>query len=187
MKRAIKRKLKHYLMAHARKNLTLTAILYVGIVSILIFPIPFEENMMAWFGGYFACPLICILLTRTLVKAYLSVNRQFKALEDEGMLEKVIADFGNADKEIGGNLYVGQLGLYGKGSNYAALYRDMDHLYSLISDRRGRNPRDLRWEDRQGVDRFLCELDPIGQSNTEIEALYRAVVKKNPAIRTGKE
>lgn len=185
MKNTAKWKLKRYLTAHARKHLLLTVILYVGIVSILLFPISASENIMAWFGGYIACPLICVFLTRVLVKAHLTASRQLSALEDEGMLEKVLTDYKNAEKEMGGNLYIGALGLYGKGSNRPALYRDMTHLYSVISDRRGQNPRDLRFVDLEGKDHFICELDPIGQSNTEIERLYRLVEKKNPGIKTG--
>lgn len=186
MKRATKTTFKHYLTAYARKNLTLTAILYLGLISILVFPVSLEENMMAWFGGYFACPVICIFLTRTLVKAHLSVKRQFAALEAEGLLEQVITDFGEADREIGGNLRVGKLGLYGKGSNGVALYRDTTRVYSVLSDRRGQNPRDLMYTDAHGTDRFLCQLDPIGQSNIEIEALYRTLAKKAPSIHTGR-
>lgn len=185
MKHATKGKLKRYLTAHARKYLLLTGILYVGILSILLFPISFSENVMAWFGGYVACPLICVFLTRTLVKAHLSVKRQLDGLESDGILEKVLADFGKAEKEMGGNLYIGSLGLYGKGSNHIALYRDMTRIYSVLSDRRGQNPRDLRFVDTQGKDHFICELDPIGQSNTEIERLYRLVEKKNPAVKAG--
>lgn len=186
MKSNTRRKLRLYLTAHARKHLTLTVILYVGILSILFFPISFSENLMAWFGGYVACPIICIFLTRTLVISYRSAAKQMAALEAEGILEKVLADFTSAEKEIGGNLYIGSLGLYGKGSSYIALYRDMTHLYSVLSDRRGQHPRDLRFEDKEGKDRFLCELDPIGDSNIEIEQLYRRVEKRQPHIKTGR-
>lgn len=187
MKKNTRCKLRRFLTAHARKYLTLTVILYVGILSILIFPIRFSENVMAWFGGYVACPIICILLTRTLVTSYRSVLKQMAVLEAEGTLEAVLTDFAKAEKEMGGNLYIGSLGLYGKGSSYIALYRDMNHLYSVLSDRRGQHPRDLRFEDKEGKDRFLCELDPIGDSNIEIEQLYRRVEKKHPHIKTGKE
>ena len=143
-------KLKRFLTAHARKYLLLTGILYVGIVSILVFPISFSENVMAWFGGYVACPIICIFLTRTLVTAYLSVTRQFNALKEAGMLEQIAQDFTSAEMAMGGNLYIGKLGLYGKGSNGVSLYSEMVHLYSVLSDRRGRNPRDLRYENADG-------------------------------------
>ena len=182
---AAKSKLARFLTAHARKHLLLTVILYVGILSIILFPVSMEENAMAWFGGYFACPVICIFLTRILAKSFLSVRRQFSALEAEGQLDKIVQDFSSADREMGGNLYVGKLGLYGKGSDAAALYRDMRQVYSVLSDRRGRNPRDLRYVNTAGEDKFLCELDPIGQSNTEIEQLYRRVAKKNPHIQCG--
>lgn len=187
MRNPSKRKLMRYLMAYDLKFLTLLVILYVGIVSILLFPVSVEENSMAWFGGYVGCPIICVYLTIKLALAYRRVTAQLKALEAEGLLERVLSDLSAAEKEMGGNLYVGQLGLYGKGSNGIVLYRDMTRLYSMLSDRRGRNPRDLMYADAQGQERFLCQLDPIGQSNTEIEALYRTVAKKNPAIHTGKE
>ena len=93
MKHATKGKLKRYLTAHARKYLLLTGILYVGILSILLFPISFSENVMAWFGGYVACPLICVFLTRTLVRAHLSVKRQLDGLESDGILEKGFGAF----------------------------------------------------------------------------------------------
>lgn len=185
MKNTAKWKLMRYLMAHDLKHLPLTIILYVGIVSILLFPVSMEENIMAWFGGYIGCPVICIFLTRSLVVAFRAVHRQFSALEAGEMLEKVLHDFTGAEKAMGGNLYIGALGLYGKGSNHIALYRDMTCLYSVASDRRGQHPRDLRFVDAQGADHFLCELDPIGQSNTEIEQLYRFVEKKNPAVKAG--
>lgn len=187
MKKNVKRKLRRFLTAHARKHLTLTVILYLGIISILFFPPDLAENQMAWFGGYIACPFICILLTRTIVKSYRSVLKQMAALDAEGTLEAVLADFAKADKEMGGNLYIGSLGLYGKGSSYIGLYADMTHLYSVLSDRRGQHPRDLRYEDKDGKDRFLCELDPIGDSNIEIEQLYRRMEKRQPHIRTGRE
>jgi len=186
MKKNTKRALRRFLTAHARKYLTLTVILYVGIFSILIFPISFAENLMAWFGGYVACPIICILLTRTIVTAYRCTLKQMSQLEAEGMLEKVLEDFANGEKEMGGNLYIGALGLYGKGSTHIALYRDMTHLYSVLSDRRGQHPRDLRFEDNQGGDYFLCELDPIGDSNIEIEQLYHHIEKRQPHIKTGR-
>jgi len=185
MKNAAKWKLKRYLMAHALKHLPLTIILYMGILSILLFPVSFEDNSMAWFGGYFACPVICIFLTRTLLSALKAVNRSFSALDEAGKLDKVLADFAQAEKAMGGNLYIGSLGLYGKGSKIVALYPDMQQLYSVLSDRRGQHPRDLKFVDLRGNDLFICELDPIGQSNTEIEQLYRFVEKKNPAVKAG--
>ncbi len=178
-------KLKRYLLSNDLKYLTLMVILYVGILSILIFPISMEENAMAWFGGYFACPVICIFLTRTFVLAVRRVNRSFAALEAEQMLEKVLKDFSLAEKAMGGNLYIGSLGLYGKGAQAVVLYRDMKKLYSVLSDRRGQNPRDLRFVDKDDTDSFICQLDPIGQSNTEIEQLYRLVRKKNPGVLAG--
>ncbi len=178
-------KLKRYLLAHDLKYLTLMVILYVGILSILIFPISFAENSMAWFGGYFACPVICIFLTKTFVTAVKRLNRSFRALETAGMLEKVLSDYFHAEKAMGGNLYIGNLGLYGKGAQTVVLYRDIQKLYSVLSDRRGQNPRDLRFVDQDGNDSFICQLDPIGQSNTEIEQLYRLVRKKNPGVVAG--
>ena len=186
MKKNTKRKLRRFLTAHARKYLTLTVILYMGIISILVFPISMADNMMAWFGGYVACPIICVMLTRTIVVSFRKVLKQMSALEAEGALEAVLEDFAKAEKEMGGNLYIGSLGLYGKGSSRIALYRDMTHLYSVLSDRRGQHPRDLRYEDKDGGDHFLCELDPIGDSNIEIEQLYRRTEKRHPHIRTGR-
>lgn len=185
MQKSLKWKLKRYLMAHTLKHLPLTIILYVGILSILLFPISMEENAMAWFGGYFGCPVICLFLTRTLLVSLRTVNRQFTALEAEGKLDKVLADFSSAEKAMGGNLYIGTLGLYGKGSNHIVLYPRISRIYSVLSDRRGQNPRDLKYVDPEGNDRFICELDPIGQSNTEIERLYRLVEKKNPSAKAG--
>ena len=178
MKKNTKRKLRRFLTAHARKYLTLTVILYIGIISILVFPPDLVDNEMAWFGGYVGCPILCIFLTRTIVKAFLSVHKQMAALEARGQLENVLSDFAKAEKEMGGNLYIGALGLYGKGSNRIALYADMTHLYSVLSDRRGQYPRDLRFEDKEGGDHFLCELDPIKDSNIEIEQLYRRTEKR---------
>ena len=129
---------------------------------------------------------LIILLTRTIVKSYRSVLKQMSTMASEGTLEAVLADFAKADKEMGGNLYVGSQGLYGKGSSYIALYADMTHLYSVLSDRRGQHPRDLRYEGKDGTDRFLCELDPIGDSNIEIEQLYRRIEKRLPHIKTGR-
>jgi hypothetical protein len=186
MKKNTKRKLRRFLTAHARKHLTLTVILYLGILSILLFPPNLAENQMAWFGGYVACPIICIFLTRTIVVSFRKVLKQMSQLETEGLLESVLEDFSKAEKEMGGNLYIGSLGLYGKGSSRIALYRDMTHLYSVLSDRRGQHPRDLRYEDSQGGDHFLCELDPIGDSNIEIEQLYRRTEKRHPHIKTGR-
>lgn len=186
MNKRAKRKLFRYLTAHARKNVTLTVILYIGIVSILLFPVSMEENAMAWVGGYVGCPVICILLTRTIVSSFRATWKQMAALDAEGTLEAVLEDFTDADKEMGGNLYEGALGLYGKGSSHIALYRDMTHLYSVLSDRRGQHPRDLRFEDSNGGDHFLCQLDPIGDSNIEIEHLYRRIAKRHPHIKTGK-
>ena len=186
MRKATKRKLIRYLMAYDRKFLTLLVILYVGIFSIILFPVSMEENSMAWFGGYVGCPIICVYLTVKLALAFRRLRSQMKELEAEGMLEKLLADLTDAEKEMGGNLYVGRLALYGKGSNRIALYRDVDHLYSILSDRRGRNPRDLMYTDAQGQERFLCQLDPIGDSNIEIEQLYRRIEKRQPHIKTGR-
>ena len=186
MKKNTKRKLRRFLTAHARKYLTLTVILYVGILSILVFPISMADNMMAWFGGYVACPIICLLLSRTIFVSFRKVLKQMNQLEAEGILESVLDDFAKAEKEMGGNLYIGSLGLYGKGSSRIALYRDMTHLYSVLSDRRGQHPRDLRYEDKDGGDHFLCELDLIKDSNIEIEQLYRRTEKRHPHIKTGR-
>ena len=186
MSKITKNKLIKHLTAHARKYYPLLAILYVGILSILIFPISFAENAMACFGGYFACPVICIFLTRTVLKSRKTLKQNFAALEETGKLEAVVADFAAAEKAMGKNLYIGKLGLYGKGSDRVVLYSEMDTIYSMISDRRGQHPRDLKFLDADGNDHFICELDPIGQSNIEIEQLYRLVEKKNPAVKAGR-
>lgn len=185
MQKTQKWKLKRHLMAHVLKHLPLTIILYLGVVSIMLFPVSIADNPMAWFGGYFGCPVICIFLTRSLVVSLRAANRSLRALEHEGMLDKIVKDFANAEKAMGGNLYIGSLGLYGKGSDHVVLYSQIDRIYSVLSDRRTQHPRDLKYVDRDGTDRFICELDPIGQSNTEIERLYRLVEKKNPAAKTG--
>jgi len=187
MKKSSRRKLRRFLTAHARKYITLTVILYMGIISILVFPVRMADNMMAWFGGYVACPIICFFLSRTIFISYRKVLKQMSQLEADGTLPSVLEDFAKAEKEMGGNLYIGSLGLYGKGSSRIALYRDMTHLYSVLSDRRGQHPRDLHYEDNQGGDHFLCELDPIGDSNIEIEQLYRRIGKKLPHIKTGRD
>lgn len=185
MSKTAKIKLTKHLTAHARKYYPLLFILYVGIISIIAFPISFSENAMACFGGYIACPVICLFLTRTVWKAHKTLKQNFAALEESGKMETVLADFAKAEKAMGRNLYIGKLALYGKGSNRVALYSEMDKIYSVISDRRGQNPRDLKFVDIHGNDHFICELDPIGQSNIEIEQLYRLVEKKNPNVKAG--
>jgi predicted phosphohydrolase len=140
-------KLKKHLTAHARKYYPLLLILYVGILSILIFPISFSENAMACFGGYIACPVICIFLTRTVWSAHKTLKQNFTALAESGKLEAVLEDFAKSERAMGKNLCIGKLGLYGKGSNRVVLYSEMDTIYSMISDRRGQNPRDLKFID----------------------------------------
>lgn len=177
--------LKRYLLAYSMKSVTIVAILLLGIVSILFMPISFAENSSAWIGGYILAPILCFFVLKTILKDVAVVNRQWNRLEQEGKLEEMLEDFRKSEKAIGGNLRVGSKYLFGKGSMHVMAYSDIRVIHMVNAERKGKLARDLLCEDLAGEKHFICQLDPLGQSHTELDRIYRIVEKKNPMAETG--
>lgn len=180
-----KLKLKRYLLTYTLKPMPLVCILLLGIVCILFVPISFEENASAWIGGYVLAPLYCFYLMKGIIKDALVLNRQWSELEQQGKIEEVLADYHKSEKAIGGNLYIGQKYLFGKGSMRIVPFSAIRRAYMENVDRRGQHPRDLRYEDLDGQEYFICQLDPMGKSHAALDEIYRIILKKNPAAETG--
>lgn len=178
-------KLKRYLLAYTLKSMPIVYILLLGIVLILLFPISFAENSSAWIGGYILAPILCAFVLKNILKDVLTVCRQFDALEERGKLEEMLQDYRRSEKAIGGNLRVGQKYLFGKGSLYLAAYSEMGEIHMVNAERKGKLARDLRCVDLSGLEHFICQLDPMGKSHTELDRIYRIVENKNPAAKTG--
>lgn len=178
-------KLKRYLLAYTLKSMPIVYILLLGIVSILFIPISFEENSSAWIGGYILAPVLCAFVLKNILKDVYELNRQFDALEQQGKVEEMLTDYRNSEKAIGGNLRIGKKYLFGKGSMHLVAYGDIRKIHMVHAERKGKLARDLVFEDLAGQEHFVCQLDPMGQSHTELDNLYRLVEKKNPLAETG--
>ena len=178
-------KLKRYLLTYTLKPMPLLCILLLGIVCILFVPISFQENASAWIGGYVLAPVLSIILLKGILKEVLVINRQWAELEQAGQLEEMLADYRKSEKHIGGNLMVGSNYLFGKGGIRVVAYSDIQRIYMENADRRGEQPRDLLYQDRNGQTHFICQLDPMGKSHMELDRIYHIVEKKNPEAETG--
>lgn len=181
-----KYRLKKYLLAYTLKSMPIVYILVLGIVCILFMPISFKENASAWIGGYILAPLYCFYLLKGVVKDAMVLKRQWTELEQQGKLDEILADFGKSQKAIDGNLSIGEKYLFGKGSMRIVAYSSIRRAYMENNvDRRGRHPRDLRYEDLSGEQYFICQLDPMGKSHSALDEIYRIISKKNPTAQTG--
>ena len=177
--------IKRYLLTYTLKSMPIVYILLLGITLILIYPISIAENSTAWIGGYILAPILCAFVLKNILKDAAVVNRQWKALEQQGKLEEMLEDYRNSEKEIGGNLRVGKKYLFGKGSMRVLAYSDIVHIYMVNAERKGKLARDLCCEDTDGQVFSVCQLDPIGQSHLELDQLYSLIEKKNPMAKTG--
>jgi hypothetical protein len=177
--------IKRYLLTYTLKSMPIVYILLLGIMLILIYPISFAENSSAWIGGYILAPILCAFVLKNILKDVFVVNRQWQALEQQGKLEEMLEDYRNSEKEIGGNIRVGQKYLFGKGSMRVLAYSDIVHIFMVNAERKGKIARDLRCEDKAGQEFFVCQLDPMGQSHLDLDKLYLLIEKKNPSAKTG--
>ncbi len=177
--------IKRYLLTYTLKSMPIVYILLLGITLILIYPISFADNSSAWIGGYILAPVLCAFVLKNILKDVAVVNRQWKALEQQGKLEEMLEDYRNSEKEIGGNLRVGQKYLFGKGSMRVLAYSDISHIFMVNAERKGKIAKDLRCEDTDGQEFFVCQLDPMGQSHLDLDKLYLLIEKKNPSAKTG--
>lgn len=180
-----KLKLKRYLLAFTLKSMPIVYILVFGIVGILFMPISFSENSTAWIGGYILAPILCAFVLKSILKDVAIVNRQWKELQQQGKLEEMLSDYGRSEKGFGGDLMIGQKYLFGKGSMHLAAFSDICRIFMVNAERKGKFARDLYYEDRDGQQHFICRLDSMGKSHTELDRLYRLVEKKNPMAETG--
>lgn len=178
-------RLKRYLLSYTLKPMPLVCILLLGILCILFVPISYSENFSAWIGGYVLAPLYCLYLLKGIFRDASVLNRQWSELERQGSVEECLADFAASQKILEGNLRMGQKYLFGKGSLRIVSYASIRRAYMENADRRGQNPRDLRYEDQDGQSYFICQLDPMGKSHMVLDDIYRRILKKNPAAETG--
>lgn len=185
MKYLTELKLKRYLLAFSLKSMPIVYILLFGILGILVMPISFAENSTAWIGGYILAPILCAFVLKTILKDAAVVNGQWKTLEQQGKLEEMLADYSKSERAFGGDLMIGQKYLFGKGSMYLVSYSEIHRIYMQSAERKGKFARDLWYEDRNGQQHFICQLDSMGKNHIELDNLYRLVEKKNPAAETG--
>ena len=130
--------IKRYLLTYTLKSMPIVYILLLGIVLILLYPISFAENSSAWIGGYILAPILCAFVLKNILKDAAVTNRQWQALEQQGKLEEMLEDYRNSEKEIGGNIRVGQKYLFGKGSMRALAYSDISHIFMVNAERKGK-------------------------------------------------
>lgn len=178
-------RLKRFLLAYTLKSMPIVYILVLGIVCILYMPISFSENASAWIGGYILAPILCIFVLRYILKDVKVLDSQLSMLEQRGELQQMLEDFRKAEKTIGGNLMVGQKYLFGKGSMHVVPYGAISRIHMVNAERKGKLARDLLYEDAEGQEYFVCQLDPMGQSHAELDRIYRLILKKNPSAETG--
>ena len=185
MEMLIKWKLKRYLLTYTMKSMPIVYILLLGIVGILFFPISFAENSTAWIGGYILAPILCFFVVKNILKDVKVLNCQWAQLQQQEKLEQMLKDFRSSEKTIGGNLFVGEHYLFGKGSMRVVPYSAIRKIHMVNAERKGKLARDLRYEDENGQEYFICQLDPLGNSHLELDRLYRIILKKNPSAETG--
>lgn len=178
-------KLKRYLLTYTMKSMPIVYILLLGILCILIFPISYAENSTAWIGGYILAPILCFFVLKNILKDVKIVNQQWEELQQQGKLDQMLEDYQNSEKNIGGNLMVGQHYLFGKGGIRVVPYGAIRKIHMVNAERKGKLARDLCYEDADGQAYFICQLDPMGKSHTELDRIYRIVLKKNPGAETG--
>lgn len=178
-------RLKRYLLAYTLKSMPIVCILILGIVCIMFMPISFAENASAWIGGYILAPIFCIYVLRSILKDVKVMNSQLSLLEQRGEAIQMLEDFRKAEKNIGGNLMVGQKYLFGKGSMRVVPYGAISKIHMVNAERKGKLARDLLYEDTEGQEYFVCQLDPMGKSHAELDRIYRIILKKNPTAETG--
>ena len=140
-------KLKRYLLTYTMKSMPIVYILLLGIVAILFFPISFAENSTAWIGGYVLAPILCIFVVKNILKDVKVLNRQWGELQQQEKLEQMLEDYRNSEKAVGGNLYVGEHYLFGKGSMRVVPYHSIRKIHMVNAERKGKIARDLRYED----------------------------------------
>lgn len=180
-----KHNLKRYLLFYTLKSMPIIYILVLGIVSILFMPISFAENSTAWIGGYILAPILCFFVAKFVWKDVKVVNSQWAELEQNGLMDSVLEDYSKSEKYISGNLRVGEKYLFGKGSMRIVSYGSIRKICMRNAERKGKIARDLFYEDVNGQEYFICQLDPMGQSHLELDQIYRKVLKKNPNAETG--
>ncbi|MBQ7000636.1 MAG: hypothetical protein IJN67_06270, partial [Oscillospiraceae bacterium] len=129
--------------------------------------------------------ILCFFVARFVWKDVKVLNSQWSELEAQGVINAVLEDYGKSEKQIGGNLRVGEKYLFGKGSMRIVSYGSIRRIYMQNAERKGKYARDLWYEDGNGQQYFVCQLDPVGQSHLELDQIYRKVLKKNPNAKTG--
>ena len=178
-------KLKRYLLTYTMKSMPIVYILLLGIVAILFYPISFAENSTAWIGGYILAPILCFFVAKHIMKDVKVLQRQWNELQQQDKLEQMLEDYAGSEKIIGGNLMVGERYLFGKGAIRVVPYDAICKIHMVNAERKGKLARDLRYEDTNGQEYFVCQLDPLGKSHTELDRVYRIILKKNPNAETG--
>ena len=178
-------KLKRYLLTYTMKSMPIVYILLLGIVAILFYPISFAENSTAWIGGYILAPILCFFVAKHIMKDVKVLQQQWNELQQQEKLEQMLEDYAGSEKTIDGNLMVGEHYLFGKGAIRVVPYDSICKIHMVNAERKGKLARDLRYEDANGQEYFVCQLDPLGKSHTELDRIYRIVLKKNPNAETG--
>ena len=178
-------KLKRYLLTYTMKSMPIVYILLLGIVAILFYPISFAENSTAWIGGYILAPILCFFVVKHIMKDVKVLKQQWVDLQQQDKLEQMLDDYSESEKYVDGNLMVGERYLFGKGAIRVVSYDAICKIHIVNAERKGKLARDLRYEDADGQEHFVCQLDPLGNSHTELDRIYRIVLKKNPNAETG--
>ena len=116
----------------------------------------------------------------------LELNRQFAQLEEQGRLEAIVAEFDRAEVLVKGKVRLGPNYIFGRGAGHLVRYEDIRQVYQYVKKRNfAEVVRSLKYVDRNGKTRDLCELQLRGKSDEDVKKIMVMILSKNPMVKIG--
>ena len=144
-----------------------------------------DEPMVTLLMGLFMMVMGGVIIW-SCISNILELNRQFAQLEEQGRLEGIVAEFDRAEVLVKGKVRLGPNYIFGRGAGHLVRYEDIRQVYQYVKKRNfAEVVRSLKYVDRNGKTRDLCELQLRGKSDEDVKKIMVKILSKNPMVKIG--
>ena len=157
---------------------------YIGtflIVFWILASIGVKDFKIMWPLLFFA-----VLISYDDVLDFIRLNKTIQKYTENGMIDRIVEEFLQAESYADGNLRLGHTHIFGKRSAAVLEYKDIKKVYQYIHRRNFvESRRALHVETMDGKVISLCRLALSGKSDEALKLILIVLLSHNPGIKLG--
>lgn len=173
------KELKKYLSAYKFWWTVLTVFIALLIVVFIVCAIAGNDV------EYAGLVVFVVALGLSLIPQYKS-KKFYEKLEQDSQYWRIVEDFEKSLPMRKKTVRFGEQWIFRKGKEGFLKYEDITQVYQYIHKQNFvENERKLKYVDKAGKERTLCNLELRGKSDEEVKQMILLILNKNPDVKIG--